>query len=121
MILFYDLKHSVLNNIGLFCYLLKMLQSPADEGGDMGHEGLTAGGEAVLNSRRHFGINLPADKPYYNLVIYNLPFIGSLGHFVKCAAKLLLFFELYKFFAILFLPAGRFSLFSLFAAFVRIW
>ena len=41
-----------------------MLQSPADKGGDMGHEGLTAGGEAVLNSRRHFGINLPADKPY---------------------------------------------------------
>ena len=41
-----------------------MLQSPADKGGDMGHEGLTAGGEAVLNSRRHFGLNLPADKPY---------------------------------------------------------
>ena len=48
----------------LFCYLLKMLQSPADEGGDVRHEGLTAGGEAVLHSRRHFGINLPADKPY---------------------------------------------------------
>lgn len=41
-----------------------MLQRPADEGGDVRHEGLTAGGEAVLNSRRHFGINLPADKPY---------------------------------------------------------
>ena len=39
-----------------------MLQSPADKGGDMGHEGLTAGGEAVLNSRRHFGINLPTDE-----------------------------------------------------------
>jgi len=28
----------------------------------MGHEGLTAGGEAVLHSRRHFGINLTADE-----------------------------------------------------------
>ena len=33
----------------LFCYLLKMLQSPADKGGDMGHEGLTAGGEAQVD------------------------------------------------------------------------
>ena len=55
---------AVVEEEDLFCYLLKMLQRPADKGGDVRHEGLTAGGEAVLNSRRHFGINLPADKPY---------------------------------------------------------
>jgi len=41
-----------------------MLQSPFDKGGDMGHERLPAVGEAVLHAWRHFGINLPADKPY---------------------------------------------------------
>ena len=39
-----------------------MLQSPADKGGDMGHEGLSADSKAVLHPRRHFGINLPADE-----------------------------------------------------------
>ena len=82
MILFYDLKHSVLNNIGLFCYLLKMLQRPADEGGDVRHEGLTAGGEAVLHLRRHFGINLPADKPYLFKPFERLRehLLGTIGH-----------------------------------------
>ncbi len=57
-----------------------MLQSPADEGGDMGHEGLTAGGEAVLNSR--FGINLPADKPYLFKPFERLRehLLGTIGH-----------------------------------------
>ena len=41
-----------------------MFFCPIYETKDWWHEGLTAGGEAVLNSRRHFGINLPADKPY---------------------------------------------------------
>ena len=45
-----------------------MLQSPADEGGDMGHEGLPAGGEAVLNSRRHFGINLSNATANYSFL-----------------------------------------------------
>ena len=39
-----------------------MLQRPANKGRDVRHEGLTAGGEAVLHPRRHFGINLPADE-----------------------------------------------------------
>ena len=39
-----------------------MLQSPADKGGDMGHEGLPADSKAVLHPRRHFGINLTADE-----------------------------------------------------------
>ena len=47
----------------LFCYLLKVLQCPADKSGNMGHEGLTAGSEAVLHSRRHFGINLAVNQP----------------------------------------------------------
>ena len=40
---------------------------------------------------------------------------------LKLSAKIRQFFDIRKFFAILFLLVGRFSLFSLFAAFVRIW
>jgi hypothetical protein len=38
-------------------------------------------------------------KDIYNLVIYNLPFIGSLGHFAKCAAKLQKFPKVTKYFS----------------------
>jgi len=66
----------------LFSYLVKMLQSPADEGGDVRHKGLPAGGEAVLNSRRHFGINLPADKSYLFKPFERLRehLLGTIGH-----------------------------------------
>lgn len=40
---------------------------------------------------------------------------------LKLSAKVRQFFDICKFFAILFLHAGRISLFSLFAAFVQIW
>ena len=46
------------------CHLFEMYKCPVDESGDMGHEGLPADSKAVLHPRRHFGINLPADKPY---------------------------------------------------------
>ena len=43
-------------------HLFEMFKCPADEGGDMGHEGLPADSKAVLHPRRHFGINLTADE-----------------------------------------------------------
>ena len=65
-----------------------MLQSPADEGGDVRHEGLPAGGEAVLNSRRHFRIDLPADKPYlfklferYDQIVYFVLPIAEMDYY----------------------------------------
>ena len=65
-----------------------MLQRPADEGGDMGHEGLPAGGEAVLYARRHFGINLSADKPYlfkpferYDQIVYFVLPIAEMDYY----------------------------------------
>lgn len=59
-----------------------MFKCPADESGDMGHEGLPAGSEAVLYARRYFWINLPADKPYLFKPFERLRehFLGTIGH-----------------------------------------
>ena len=61
---------------------IEILKRPADKSGDMGHEGLTAGSEAVLHAWRHFGINLPADKPYLFKPFERLRehLLGTIGH-----------------------------------------
>ena len=47
-----------------FGYLVKMLNCPADEGGDMRHEASTAFGQRIFHTRRHFGIDLTRQQAY---------------------------------------------------------
>ncbi len=74
-------------------HLFEMYKCPADEGGDMGHKGLTAGGETIFYAWWHFGIQGATNQTYLLQTFERLRehFLGTIRHLTvqlvetKCA------------------------------------